>query len=191
MRTGAGEASVQLRLPNLLGISACLSHKFASLGHLYLLYIVSFGPQLRGLPSNVGHLKLPPSAVLSCSLSFPSRSLGREDGGPGAECRHLQQLLVRRVGEICREVNQVSQTGMGWALRLRGGEGESRNQTFRVCMVCLRLNSDTPVLNSCYFHSSLQTKGYSFPASDPRDASCPYTGKSVEADTGPLTVVLV
>ncbi|XP_045714431.1 KICSTOR complex protein SZT2 isoform X1 [Phyllostomus hastatus] len=35
-----------------------------------------------------------------------ARSLTREDGGPGAECRHLQQLLVRRVGEICREVNQ-------------------------------------------------------------------------------------
>ncbi|XP_054428060.1 KICSTOR complex protein SZT2 [Pteronotus mesoamericanus] len=35
-----------------------------------------------------------------------ARSLIREDGGPGAECRHLQQLLVRRVGEICREVNQ-------------------------------------------------------------------------------------
>ncbi|GAB1288821.1 KICSTOR complex protein SZT2 [Apodemus speciosus] len=35
-----------------------------------------------------------------------ARSLSREDGGPGTECRHLQQLLVRRVGEICREVNQ-------------------------------------------------------------------------------------
>ncbi|EAX07098.1 hCG2036582, isoform CRA_d [Homo sapiens] len=35
-----------------------------------------------------------------------ARSLIREDGGPGTECRHLQQLLVRRVGEICREVNQ-------------------------------------------------------------------------------------
>ncbi|XP_017201875.2 KICSTOR complex protein SZT2 isoform X6 [Oryctolagus cuniculus] len=35
-----------------------------------------------------------------------ARSLIREDGGLGAECRHLQQLLVRRVGEICREVNQ-------------------------------------------------------------------------------------
>ncbi|XP_049734986.1 KICSTOR complex protein SZT2 isoform X3 [Elephas maximus indicus] len=35
-----------------------------------------------------------------------ARSMIREDGGPGAECRHLQQLLVRRVGEICREVNQ-------------------------------------------------------------------------------------
>uniref|UniRef100_A0A8C6DFR9 SZT2 subunit of KICSTOR complex n=1 Tax=Moschus moschiferus TaxID=68415 RepID=A0A8C6DFR9_MOSMO len=35
-----------------------------------------------------------------------TRSLIREDGGPGTECRHLQQLLVRRVGEICREVNQ-------------------------------------------------------------------------------------
>uniref|UniRef100_A0A8C7BGF6 SZT2 subunit of KICSTOR complex n=1 Tax=Neovison vison TaxID=452646 RepID=A0A8C7BGF6_NEOVI len=35
-----------------------------------------------------------------------AQSLIREDGGPGAECRHLQQLLVRRVGEICREVNQ-------------------------------------------------------------------------------------
>ncbi|XP_037356879.1 KICSTOR complex protein SZT2 isoform X2 [Talpa occidentalis] len=35
-----------------------------------------------------------------------ARSLIREDGGPGAECRHLQQLLTRRVGEICREVNQ-------------------------------------------------------------------------------------
>ncbi|XP_029802993.1 KICSTOR complex protein SZT2 isoform X7 [Suricata suricatta] len=35
-----------------------------------------------------------------------ARSLVREDGGPGTECRHLQQLLVRRVGEICREVNQ-------------------------------------------------------------------------------------
>ncbi|KFO37760.1 Protein SZT2 [Fukomys damarensis] len=34
------------------------------------------------------------------------RSLTREDGGPSTECRHLQQLLVRRVGEICREVNQ-------------------------------------------------------------------------------------
>ncbi|KAB1268744.1 KICSTOR complex protein SZT2 [Camelus dromedarius] len=37
-----------------------------------------------------------------------ARSLIREDGGPGTECRHLQQLLVRRVGEICREVNQAS-----------------------------------------------------------------------------------
>ncbi|XP_016075639.1 PREDICTED: protein SZT2 isoform X2 [Miniopterus natalensis] len=35
-----------------------------------------------------------------------ARSLVREDGGPGTECRHLQQFLVRRVGEICREVNQ-------------------------------------------------------------------------------------
>ncbi|XP_015979221.2 KICSTOR complex protein SZT2 isoform X1 [Rousettus aegyptiacus] len=35
-----------------------------------------------------------------------ARSLVREDGGPGTECRHLHQLLVRRVGEICREVNQ-------------------------------------------------------------------------------------
>ncbi|KAM6217019.1 KICSTOR complex protein SZT2 [Rhynchocyon petersi] len=35
-----------------------------------------------------------------------ARSMIKEDGGPGAECRHLQQLLVRRVGEICREVNQ-------------------------------------------------------------------------------------
>ncbi|XP_037683404.1 KICSTOR complex protein SZT2 isoform X2 [Choloepus didactylus] len=35
-----------------------------------------------------------------------AQSLIREDGGPGTECRHLQQLLVRRVGEICREVNQ-------------------------------------------------------------------------------------
>nr|XP_008528150.1 PREDICTED: protein SZT2 isoform X3 [Equus przewalskii] len=35
-----------------------------------------------------------------------AQSLMREDGGPGTECRHLQQLLVRRVGEICREVNQ-------------------------------------------------------------------------------------
>ncbi|XP_022353158.1 LOW QUALITY PROTEIN: KICSTOR complex protein SZT2, partial [Enhydra lutris kenyoni] len=35
-----------------------------------------------------------------------AQSLIREDGGPGIECRHLQQLLVRRVGEICREVNQ-------------------------------------------------------------------------------------
>ncbi|XP_075411097.1 KICSTOR complex protein SZT2 isoform X3 [Tenrec ecaudatus] len=35
-----------------------------------------------------------------------ARSMVREEGGPGAECRHLQQLLVRRVGEICREVNQ-------------------------------------------------------------------------------------
>ncbi|XP_052033126.1 KICSTOR complex protein SZT2 isoform X1 [Apodemus sylvaticus] len=35
-----------------------------------------------------------------------ARSLSREDGGPGTECRHLQQFLVRRVGEICREVNQ-------------------------------------------------------------------------------------
>nr|XP_045004873.1 KICSTOR complex protein SZT2 isoform X1 [Jaculus jaculus] len=35
-----------------------------------------------------------------------ARSLIREDGGPGTECRHLQQLVVRRVGEICREVNQ-------------------------------------------------------------------------------------
>ncbi|KAL4831668.1 hypothetical protein H8958_014707 [Nasalis larvatus] len=35
-----------------------------------------------------------------------ARSLIREDGGTGTECRHLQQLLVRRVGEICREVNQ-------------------------------------------------------------------------------------
>ncbi|XP_040830269.1 KICSTOR complex protein SZT2 [Ochotona curzoniae] len=35
-----------------------------------------------------------------------ARSLNREDGGSGAECCHLQQLLVRRVGEICREVNQ-------------------------------------------------------------------------------------
>ncbi|VTJ60892.1 Hypothetical predicted protein [Marmota monax] len=35
-----------------------------------------------------------------------AQSLIREDGGPVTECRHLQQLLVRRVGEICREVNQ-------------------------------------------------------------------------------------
>ncbi|XP_060062042.1 KICSTOR complex protein SZT2 isoform X2 [Erinaceus europaeus] len=35
-----------------------------------------------------------------------AQSLIREDGGPGSKCRHLQQLLVRRVGEICREVNQ-------------------------------------------------------------------------------------
>ncbi|KAI5139765.1 KICSTOR complex protein SZT2 isoform X1 [Manis pentadactyla] len=35
-----------------------------------------------------------------------ARSLIQDDGGPGTECRHLQQLLVRRVGEICREVNQ-------------------------------------------------------------------------------------
>ncbi|XP_054994514.1 KICSTOR complex protein SZT2 [Sorex araneus] len=35
-----------------------------------------------------------------------ARSLHREGSGPGSECRHLQQLLVRRVGEICREVNQ-------------------------------------------------------------------------------------
>ncbi|KAM6172949.1 KICSTOR complex protein SZT2 isoform 3-T3 [Erethizon dorsatum] len=35
-----------------------------------------------------------------------AQSLTREDGGPSTECRHLQQLLVRRVGEICREVNQ-------------------------------------------------------------------------------------
>ncbi|XP_063092399.1 KICSTOR complex protein SZT2 isoform X2 [Cavia porcellus] len=35
-----------------------------------------------------------------------AQSLAREDGGPGTECRHLQQLLVRRVAEICREVNQ-------------------------------------------------------------------------------------
>lgn len=35
-----------------------------------------------------------------------AQSLMLEDGGPGTECRHLQQLLVRRVGEICREVNQ-------------------------------------------------------------------------------------
>lgn len=54
----------------------------------------------------------PSSYILSTALlylihsSFP-RSLVREDGGPGTECRHLHQLLVRRVGEICREVNQV------------------------------------------------------------------------------------
>ncbi|XP_044530766.1 KICSTOR complex protein SZT2 [Gracilinanus agilis] len=35
-----------------------------------------------------------------------ARSLGRDEGGPGAECRHLQQLLAKKVGEICREVNQ-------------------------------------------------------------------------------------
>ncbi|XP_028937849.1 KICSTOR complex protein SZT2 isoform X3 [Ornithorhynchus anatinus] len=35
-----------------------------------------------------------------------ARSLSREEEGPGAECRRLQQLLVRKVGEICREVNQ-------------------------------------------------------------------------------------
>lgn len=52
-----------------------------------------------------------------------ARSLSREDGGPGAECRHLQQFLVRRVGEICREVNQVSQPGTG-----RGTEAERRGK---------------------------------------------------------------
>ncbi|EHA99268.1 hypothetical protein GW7_04346 [Heterocephalus glaber] len=35
-----------------------------------------------------------------------AQSLTQEDGGPSTECRHLQQILVRRVGEICREVNQ-------------------------------------------------------------------------------------
>lgn len=57
----------------------------------------------------------------------------REDGGPGTECRHLQQLLVRRVGEICREVNQVTGSrgqgslGMGHS---PDEEGVSRNLTF-------------------------------------------------------------
>ncbi|XP_051855916.1 KICSTOR complex protein SZT2 isoform X2 [Antechinus flavipes] len=35
-----------------------------------------------------------------------ARSLSRDESGPGAECRQLQQLLAKKVGEICREVNQ-------------------------------------------------------------------------------------
>ncbi|XP_072505248.1 KICSTOR complex protein SZT2 isoform X4 [Notamacropus eugenii] len=35
-----------------------------------------------------------------------ARSLSRDENGPGAECRQLQQLLTKKIGEICREVNQ-------------------------------------------------------------------------------------
>uniref|UniRef100_F6WZE5 SZT2 subunit of KICSTOR complex n=1 Tax=Monodelphis domestica TaxID=13616 RepID=F6WZE5_MONDO len=64
------------------------------------------------LPTNPLELRLPDFWLLvrvmqdRVEVYAHARSLGRDEGGPGAECRHLQQLLAKKVGEICREVNQ-------------------------------------------------------------------------------------
>lgn len=79
--------------------------------------------------------QLPPPCSSESDPSLLPRSLTREDGGPGAECRHLQQLLVRRVGEICREVNQVRAARGGLSRRGHSSDedGVSRTLTFRGC----------------------------------------------------------
>lgn len=92
--------------------------------------MVSLGSSSHDAPSYI----LPTAILYLIHLSFP-RSLIREDGGPGTECRHLHQLLVRRVGEICREVNQVRDSQGQCSLGIRHSpdeEGVSRNSTSRV-----------------------------------------------------------
>lgn len=81
-----------LRRVSLFPFPPCLPPSVRS----YSLFMASLGPSSQA-----------PAPPTVSEPSLPSRSLIREDGGPGTECRHLQQLLVRRVGEICREVNQV------------------------------------------------------------------------------------